>query len=68
MQGSARVELPDGREVRLAYDGRNGQPYTSIGRLLIEAGEIAGARNVARPAESPGCASTASSPETQDAR
>jgi membrane-bound lytic murein transglycosylase A len=41
VQGSARVELPDGRIVRLAYDGRNGQPYTSIGRLLIEAGEIA---------------------------
>ncbi len=40
VQGSARVRLPDGREVRLAYDGRNGQPYTSIGRLLIEAGEI----------------------------
>ena len=40
VQGSARVELPDGRVVRLAYDGRNGQPYTSIGRLLIEAGEI----------------------------
>ena len=41
VQGSARVELPDGRIVRLAYDGRNGQPYASIGRLLIEAGEIA---------------------------
>ncbi len=41
MQGSARVELADGREARLVYDGRNGQPYTSIGRLLIEAGEIA---------------------------
>jgi membrane-bound lytic murein transglycosylase A len=41
VQGSARVELPDGSEVRLAYDGRNGRPYTSIGRLLIEAGEIA---------------------------
>ncbi len=40
VQGSARVRLPDGREVRLAYDGRNGQPYASIGRLLIEAGEI----------------------------
>ena len=40
VQGSARVRLPDGREVRLAYDGRNGQPYTSIGRLLIETGEI----------------------------
>jgi membrane-bound lytic murein transglycosylase A len=41
VQGSASVELPDGRVVRLAYDGRNGQPYTSIGRLLIEAGAIA---------------------------
>jgi len=40
VQGSARVRLPEGREVRLAYDGRNGRPYTSIGRLLIEAGEI----------------------------
>ena len=26
---------------RLAYDGRNGLPYTSIGRILIETGEIA---------------------------
>jgi membrane-bound lytic murein transglycosylase A len=41
VQGSASVELPDGRIVRLAYAGRNGQPYTSIGRLLIESGEIA---------------------------
>jgi membrane-bound lytic murein transglycosylase A len=41
VQGSACVELADGGLVRLAYDGRNGQPYTSIGRLLIEAGEIA---------------------------
>jgi membrane-bound lytic murein transglycosylase A len=41
VQGSASVELDDGRFVRLAYDGRNGQPYTSIGRRLIEAGEIA---------------------------
>jgi membrane-bound lytic murein transglycosylase A len=41
VQGSALVELTDGRRVRLVYDGRNGLPYTSIGRLLIEAGEIA---------------------------
>ncbi len=40
VQGSARVALPDGRVVRLAYDGRNGQPYTSIGRILIEEGAI----------------------------
>ena len=40
VQGSARVKLPDGRQMRLVYDGRNGRPYTSIGRRLIEAGEI----------------------------
>jgi len=40
VQGSARLRLADGRRARLVYDGRNGQPYTSIGRLLVEAGEI----------------------------
>ena len=40
VQGSARLRLADGRRARLVYDGRNGQPYASIGRLLIEAGEI----------------------------
>lgn len=41
VQGSARVRLVDGTELRLVYAGRNGHPYTSIGRLLVEAGEIA---------------------------
>jgi membrane-bound lytic murein transglycosylase A len=41
VQGSAQVLFPNGRPARLAYDGRNGLPYTSIGRILIEAGEIA---------------------------
>ena len=41
VQGSAQVEFTDGRRARLAYDGRNGLPYTSIGQVLIEAGEIA---------------------------
>ena len=41
VQGSARVRLRDGRIVRLVYAGRNGHPYTSIGRILIESGEIA---------------------------
>ena len=41
VQGSAQVEFPDGRRARLAYDGRNGLPYASIGRILIETGEIA---------------------------
>jgi membrane-bound lytic murein transglycosylase A len=41
VQGSARVHLRDGREVRLTYAGRNGHPYTSIGRVLVESGDIA---------------------------
>jgi peptidoglycan lytic transglycosylase A len=41
VQGSAELEFADGRRARLAYDGRNGLPYTSIGRILIETGEIA---------------------------
>ena len=41
VQGSARLRLPDGRLVALTYDGRNGLPYTSVGRLLIERGLIA---------------------------
>jgi membrane-bound lytic murein transglycosylase A len=41
VQGSARVRLADGSRRRLAYAGRNGHPYTSIGRILIETGEIA---------------------------
>jgi membrane-bound lytic murein transglycosylase A len=40
VQGSAQVVFPDGVRARLAYDGRNGLPYTSIGRILIESGEI----------------------------
>jgi membrane-bound lytic murein transglycosylase A len=40
VQGSARIRLEDGRVLRLAYAGRNGHRYTSIGRLLIEAGAI----------------------------
>ncbi len=40
VQGSAQVAFADGENARLAYDGRNGLPYTSIGRILIECGEI----------------------------
>lgn len=35
VQGSARLRLPDGSSVRLGYAGRNGQPYTSVGRVLV---------------------------------
>jgi membrane-bound lytic murein transglycosylase A len=41
VQGSAQVEFPDRSRARLAYDGRNGLPYASIGKILIESGEIA---------------------------
>lgn len=40
VQGSARIELSDGSRKRLIYAGRNGHPYTSIGKLLIDRGEI----------------------------
>jgi membrane-bound lytic murein transglycosylase A len=40
VQGSARIELPDGSSMRVAYAGRNGHPYTSIGRILVERGAI----------------------------
>jgi membrane-bound lytic murein transglycosylase A len=40
VQGSARLRFPDGRELPLTYDGRNGRPYTSIGRLLVERGIV----------------------------
>lgn len=38
IQGSGRIELPDGSRVRITYDGKNGHPYTSVGRALIDAG------------------------------
>lgn len=40
VQGSARVRMRDGSCKRLVYAGRNGRPYTSIGRILIGQGEI----------------------------
>ena len=40
IQGSGRVRLPDGSIVRLGYADQNGHPYQSIGRVLIERGEL----------------------------
>ena len=40
IQGSLRVRLPDGHVLRLNYDGHNGQPYTPVGRLLIDRGLV----------------------------
>ena len=53
VQGSARLRLADGTTLALTYDGRNGWPYTSIGRLAIERGLMPRRRNVARTAETP---------------
>lgn len=40
IQGSGRVRLPDGSTVRVGYADTNGHPYRSIGRLLVERGEL----------------------------
>ncbi len=40
IQGSGRVVLDDGSVVRAAYAGQNGQPYTAIGGVLVEIGEL----------------------------
>ena len=41
IQGSGRIRLTDGTTVRVHYDGKNGHPYTSIGRYLIDQGILA---------------------------
>lgn len=41
VQGSGRVQLMDTKEtVRIAYADQNGYPYRSIGRYLVEKGEL----------------------------
>jgi membrane-bound lytic murein transglycosylase A len=40
VQGSGRVQLAGGAQIRLAYADTNGQPYRSIGRWLVEQGEL----------------------------
>jgi len=40
VQGSGRVQLPSGELVRVGYADQNGQPYKSIGRYLVEHGEL----------------------------
>ena len=42
VQGSGRIRLPDGSVLRLGFAGKNGLPYTSIGKELV-------ARGVATP-------------------
>ena len=40
IQGSGRIKLPDGKMARVGYADQNGHPYQSIGRVLIERGEL----------------------------
>lgn len=40
VQGSGRVELPDGSRVRIGYADQNGHPYQSIGRWLVQQGQL----------------------------
>ena len=38
VQGSGVILFDDGTRARITYDGKNGHPYTSVGRYLIDAG------------------------------
>jgi len=40
VQGSGRVRLPDGKIERVGFAARNGLPYTSIGKVLIDRGAL----------------------------
>ena len=41
IQGSGQIQLGDGKRLRVGYADQNGFPFRSLGRLLIERGEIA---------------------------
>ncbi|MQT72488.1 transglycosylase, partial [Pseudomonas sp. FSL R10-0071] len=36
IQGSGRVQLDNGRQLRIGYADQNGHPYKPIGRWLVE--------------------------------
>jgi len=36
IQGSGKIRLPDGRFIQVSYAQKNGRPYRSIGRYLID--------------------------------
>ncbi len=40
IQGSGRVQLPDGKVIGVGYDNQNGHPYVSIGKRLIASGKV----------------------------
>ena len=40
IEGSGRIDLTDGTSIRISYDGKNGHPYSSIGKHLIKTGQL----------------------------
>jgi len=40
VQGSGRVQLPGGEILRVGYADQNGHPFQSIGRFLVDRGEL----------------------------
>jgi len=40
VQGSARLSMPDGAVKRISYAAKSGHPFTPIGRILIDLGEL----------------------------
>ena len=40
VQGSARINLPDGSQMCVGYAGKTDRPYRSIGRFLVEEGSL----------------------------
>jgi len=40
VQGSGRVRLPGGETIRVGFAEHNGHPYKSIGKILVERGEL----------------------------
>ena len=40
IQGSGRIELEGGEIVRVGFEKSNGHPYRSIGRILVDRGEL----------------------------
>jgi membrane-bound lytic murein transglycosylase A len=43
VQGSARLRMTGGGLMRIAFDGKSGHAYTSIGRLAVERGHLSAA-------------------------
>lgn len=40
IEGAGRILLPDGNVLRVGFDGQNGQPYASIGRIMVSDGYL----------------------------